>query len=125
MLANFSHETLTLPKSTVLGVAEEVSEELVDKINAPEQTNLDSPARPRRKRKNEVLYNKLLGGKLDHLPPEERRIIEPVLQKYAHVFHDEDTNDFKSTDVIEHQILLEDNKPIRRPQYKTPFALKD
>jgi len=41
-----------------------------------------------------------------------------------HVFHEE-TNDFKSTDVIEHQILLEDNKPIRRPQYKTPFALKD
>jgi hypothetical protein len=51
MLANFSHETLTLPKSTVLGVAEEVSEELVDKINKPEQTSLDSPARPRRKRK--------------------------------------------------------------------------
>jgi len=72
MLANFSHETLTLPKSTVLGVAEEVSEELVDKINKPEQTSLDSPARPRRKRKNEALYNKLLGGKLDHLPPEER-----------------------------------------------------
>jgi len=48
-----------------------------------------------------------------------------VLQKYAHVFHDEEINDFKSTDVIEHQILLEDNKPIRRPQYKTPFALKE
>jgi len=48
-----------------------------------------------------------------------------VLQKYVHVFHYEETNDFKSTDVIEHQILLEDNKPIRRPQYKTHFALKD
>jgi len=51
MLVNFSHENLTLPKSTVLGVAEEVSEELVDKINKPEQTSLDSPARPRRKPK--------------------------------------------------------------------------
>ena len=48
-----------------------------------------------------------------------------MLQKYAHVFHDNETNDFKSTDVIQHQILLEDNKPIRRPQYQTPFALKD
>jgi hypothetical protein len=48
-----------------------------------------------------------------------------VLQKYAHVFHYEEITDFKSTDVIEHQILLEDNKPIRRPQYKTPFALMD
>jgi hypothetical protein len=124
MLTNFSHETLTLPKSTVLGVAEEVSEELVDRINKPEQTSLKSPTRPRRKRKNEALYNKLLGGKLDHSRPEERQIIEPVLQKFAHVLHDE-TNNFKSTNVIEHQILLDEPRPIRRPQYKTPFALKD
>ena len=47
-----------------------------------------------------------------------------MLQKYAHAFHDEDTNDFKSTDDTEHQISL-DTKPIRRPQYKNPFALKD
>jgi hypothetical protein len=59
MLANFSHETLTLPKSTVLGVAEEVSEELVDRINKPEQTSLEPPTRARRKRKNEALYNNL------------------------------------------------------------------
>jgi len=124
MLANFSHDTLTLPKSTVLGVAEEVSEELVDKTNKPEQTSFDSPARPRRKRRNEALYNKILGGKLDHLPPEGRQKMEPMLQKYAYVFHDEETNDFKSTNVMEHQILLEDEKPIRRPQYKTPLSLR-
>jgi hypothetical protein len=59
------------------------------------------------------------------LPPEERQRIEPVLQKFAHVFHDEETDDFKSTNVIEHQVLLDDPKPIRRPQYKTPLALKD
>jgi hypothetical protein len=105
MLTNFSHETLTLPKSTVLGVAEEVSEELVDRINKPEETSLESPTRNRRKRKNEALYNKLLGGKLDHLRPEERQKIEPVLQKFAHVFHDEETNEFKSTHVIKHQIF--------------------
>jgi hypothetical protein len=44
---------------------------------------------PKRKRKNEALYNKLLAGKLDHLSSEEMQIIEPVLQKYAHNFHDE------------------------------------
>jgi hypothetical protein len=33
MLANFSGK-LTVPKATVLGVAEEVSEDFVDKINA-------------------------------------------------------------------------------------------
>jgi hypothetical protein len=39
MVANFSQETLTVPKATILGLAEEVSEPLVDKIN----TNSDSP----------------------------------------------------------------------------------
>jgi len=73
MLANFSHEILNLPKSTVLGVAEEFSEELVDRINKAEQTSLESPTRARRKRKNEGLYNKLLGTKQDHLPPEKDR----------------------------------------------------
>jgi hypothetical protein len=43
MLANFSHEELTLPKATVLGLAEEVSESLVDQINT------ESPTRPQGK----------------------------------------------------------------------------
>jgi len=45
--------------------------------------------------------------------------------KYAHVFHDKETNDFKSTDIIEHQILVGDARPITRSQYRTPFALRD
>ena len=56
---------------------------------------------------------------------EERQILEPVLLKYAHVFHDEETNDFKGTDIIEHQIPVGDARPIRMPQYRTPFALRD
>ena len=52
-------------------------------------------------------------------------MIEPMLLKYAHVFNDEDSNDFKGTDVIEHQIVLEDARPIRKPQYRVPCALRD
>jgi len=52
-------------------------------------------------------------------------VIEPVLMKYAHVFHDEETNDFKGTEVIEHKIVLEDTRPIRKPQYRVPYALRD
>jgi hypothetical protein len=33
MLANFSDQTLTVPKPTVLGIAEEPSEPLIDRIN--------------------------------------------------------------------------------------------
>jgi len=72
MVANFIDEALTIPKAIVLGIAEGISESLVDKINAKSETNLTEPAKPPRKRRNETLYNKLLQGKLDHLTPEER-----------------------------------------------------
>jgi hypothetical protein len=39
MLGNYSREALTLPKATVLGVAEEISEQLVDAINVERTTN--------------------------------------------------------------------------------------
>jgi hypothetical protein len=45
-----------------------------------------------------------LQGKLDRLTPEERQHIETVLVKFAHIFYDEETNDFKGISAIEHQI---------------------
>jgi hypothetical protein len=65
----------------------------------------------------------LLAGKLDHLPANEREKLEPVLCKYAQVFHDQESNDFKATEVVEHQIILENPTPITRTPYGTPFAL--
>jgi hypothetical protein len=59
MLTNFSGE-LAFPKATVRGVAEEVSDDLVDKINAEKEPDTDSPTKPPRKRKNELMYNELL-----------------------------------------------------------------
>jgi hypothetical protein len=66
----------------------------------------------------------LLKGKQDHLSEEERASIEPVILRYVHLFHDEDSNDFKGTDVIEHRILTGDARPIKRPQYRVPYALR-
>ena len=123
-LANFSEETLTVPKHTVLGTAQQVSEALRDKINAGGESDVNSPTRPPRKRKNEALYEKLLPGKLDHLTLEERHHIEPILIKYAQVFHVEDENDFKCTNVVENQMQVGDTKPIRKPPYRTPYALR-
>ena len=62
MVANFTSEALTIPKTTVLGIAEEGSESLVDRIN----TDSDQPTKPQRKMRNEALYQKLLQNKLDH-----------------------------------------------------------
>jgi hypothetical protein len=78
MLANFSGEKLTIPKATVLGVAEEVSETLIDSINTGIGKDGNLPSKPPRKKRNEALNDKLLSGKLDHLTPDELRHIEPV-----------------------------------------------
>ena len=39
----------------------------------------------------------------------ERKIIEPVLIKYAGIFHDDEDNDFKSTNVVVHKIETGDS----------------
>ena len=61
---------------------------------------------------------------MDHLTPEEREHIEPVLIKYTHRFHDEESNDFKGNTVIDYHITAGDAQTIRRLQYRTPYALR-
>jgi len=68
---------------------------------------MNTPNKPPRKKKFENLYDKLLQGKLDHLTQEYRQHIEPVPSKYAYVFHDEESNDFKETKAVDNQILGE------------------
>jgi len=46
MLANFSNEPLTIHKATILGVAEEASEALIDKINAKAESSVNTPTKP-------------------------------------------------------------------------------
>jgi hypothetical protein len=36
------------------------------------------------------------------LSKEEKGIVEPALLQYAHLFHDEFSNGFKGSDVVEH-----------------------
>ena len=69
LLANFSEETLTIPNATILGIAEEVPEQLIDKINSISQTDSQTPRRPPRQKKNESLYHKLLQCNLTTPPP--------------------------------------------------------
>jgi hypothetical protein len=101
MFTNFSNEVLTVPKATVIGIVEEISEAIVDKINSDVQSSSDIPAESHSCEKKKALFQKFLKGKLDHLLPHERQLIEPVLVKYAHVFHDEELNDFKASNVVE------------------------
>ena len=72
MVAKFSDEQLIIPKATFLGVAEEITEELVDRINQRNPPTSDKLNDKQKKKRNELLYRKLLHGKLDYLPVKER-----------------------------------------------------
>jgi hypothetical protein len=68
---------------------------------------------------------KYIVNKLAHLSKSERKIIEPVLWEYADLFHDDEDNDFKSTNVVEHRIETGDAAPIRKHPHHIPFAFRD
>ena len=115
VLAHFRDTSLVVLTSTVLGVAEQVSEDLFDKMNSG-KPYADARIKTQCRGKNEFLYNKLLKGTLDYLSRQDKVKVEPVLRRFAHVFHDEGSNDFKATDVVEQKIILEYPTPIRRRQ---------
>jgi hypothetical protein len=128
MVANFSDEHILIPKATTLGVAEEISETLIAPI--PDEDEISETAFNVSKTvENRFAGNKkirnYLNGKLAHLSRDERASIEPVLVRFASVFHVDETNYFKSTNVVEHGIETADARPIRRAPYRVPFALKE
>ena len=68
-------------------------------------------------------FKQYLQDKLGHLSQAERSVMEPILIKYRHIFH-EGSNDFRGTDLVEHKIVTRNAKPIRKPPYRLPFALR-
>ena len=91
MVANFTEEKLTIPKATILRVAEEVVEQEIDRLNAVSRADEGQIEIAQTQKRNEVLYRKLLQGKLEYLTHKEKQLLETVLLKYAHVFHDEES----------------------------------
>ena len=73
---------------------------------------------------NDPSSKQFLQDKLGHLTPAERSVMEPILLKYRHVFHEEGSIDFQGTDLVEHIIVTGDAKPVRKPPYRVPFALR-
>jgi len=70
-------------------------------------------------KEKQSLYRQLLNEKLDHLNQKDRDLIEPVLLQYAHVFYDEETNDFKRTNVFEHEISTGDPLGLPSTEHRT------
>jgi len=87
--SSYSSNMIRTRNSQTIVMVEEITEELVDRINTRDYTISDPLSYKKRKKRNEFLYRKLLHGKLDHLPVKERQMIEPAVLKYAYLFHDE------------------------------------
>jgi hypothetical protein len=96
MVANFSKEELTIPKATVLGVAEEIAEELVNKLNAE-----DKP-------KSDLVNQQSKRKERDSVP-------EATARETRSPIRGGKASDFKGTDVIEQQTVLEDSDRYGNP----------
>jgi hypothetical protein len=122
MAVNFSHEEIELPKATLLGVAEETSASVVVAINDEEAPGRNDSAKTRRGVNTVVddsWFKQYLQDKLGHLTQAEKSVLEPVLVKYRNVFHREENNDFRGTDLVEHIIVTGDAKPIRKSSFSS------
>jgi hypothetical protein len=128
MLVNFSQEEITIPKATVLGVAEEISPNVVAAVNDEKPTEYKTREGSHSQVntvKGMTKMRSYIHEALSHLSGNERQVMETVLLKYGHVFHDESDGKFPGTDVIEHRIVTGDAKPIRKAPYRVPYALRD
>jgi hypothetical protein len=103
MLVNFSHEEITIPKATALGVAEEISPNLVATVNDEKSTKYKT----REGRHSQVNTVKGMAKMrsytqkaLIHLSGNEKQVMETVLLKYGHVFYNESDRKFPGTGVI-------------------------
>jgi hypothetical protein len=75
MVVNFTHEEIKLPKATVLGIGEQVSEPQIAATNNSIEQSENRPL----KMKVDPGFTRCLDEKLAHLLPDERAVIEPVL----------------------------------------------
>jgi hypothetical protein len=76
------------------------------------------------KRQNEIVFDLYLNEKLGHLTEKDRKILEPILRKYYHIFYQEDSSEIGCISVVKHKIDTGDAQPIRKTPYRTPRALK-
>ena len=102
---NFSDEELTLHKGMILGIVQEIPENLFVSVSYEDDADRGT---------EQTFFWK-------HA---EKKIREPVLIKYAGIFHDDEDNVFKSTKLLVHELETGDATPVKKAEYKTPFALR-
>jgi transposase InsO family protein len=146
-VANLSLEEVTLGKGMYIGQASPIT---VEETIAPTGCNAASTGRGIRvveqakksasgkpafierkigavKRDGDLLlskFNEYLQEKLTHLEMNDRRILEPVIRRYRHLFYGLGSKDLGVTSQVQHGIETGDATPVKRSPYRTPHALK-
>jgi hypothetical protein len=80
MIANFSEEEVAIPKATMIGMAEEISESLVASINDGTDFEIQLKSKGRKKhrsRQSTAKSRKFVMEKLAHATPRERAVLKP------------------------------------------------
>ena len=118
-IANLSLEEIELGKYGYVGVASptqitDTYDCIGNVVNSIEQTHKGM--------RDE--FKDYLREKLVHLDAKDRCILEPVLQRYKHLFYGLGSTELGCSSQVEHSIETGDARPIKRTPYRTPYALK-
>jgi len=118
-VANLSLEEIELKKHSEIGVASPI---LID----GERRRGTYDVRPVTETSGETVqdFDNYLKGKLAHLTDKDRCTLEPVLQRYKHLFSGLGSQQVGCASQVEHVIDTGDARPIKRNPYRTPHALK-
>jgi hypothetical protein len=125
-IANLSLEEVELPKHTYVGVAspthcyetedpDDYGIRIVQRAVDNEENRGDG---------SKQKFEEYLQEKLAHLQGQDRRILEPVLQKHCHLFYGIGSTDIGCTSRVQHVIETGDARPIKKNPYRIPHTLK-
>jgi hypothetical protein len=81
-----------------------MAEDTVAMLNCEDGNPKREGSAVRTPNKVDTKTKKYLRDSLAHLSDKERAEIEPVLMRYAHVFHDDESGEFGKTDLVRHRI---------------------
>jgi hypothetical protein len=68
---------------------------------------------------------KLFEEKLQHLSPEDQKILKPALLKYQNLFKKTQNGIIPCTSYGHHEIKTGDAAPVKKQPYRVPYALRD
>jgi hypothetical protein len=118
-IINLSLEEVELEGRMYIRVASPIT---VDAIQVPVEHDVNSILQGCDVAPN--TFEGYLREKLTHLKTGDRRILEPMLRRYKHLFYGLGSKNLGSTSQVEHNIETGDARPIKRNPYRTPHALK-